>query len=130
MSRKSIYDLINKKAQRFKELRTNSSRHMTPEQIMISYMEAVEKTRIESEDKFDFEAGLDKASALMENRLKAFDPGVHVDVAWGIASDNWKDLAVSGIRITWSDTYISDNPDKEKEQNIDVGHMLLEGIFD
>ena len=76
-SRKSIYDRINKKAKKFKELRTNSSRSMTPTQIMVAYMEAVEKERSEARDKFDFEAGLDKATMLMSNRLKAFDTGVH-----------------------------------------------------
>jgi len=35
-----------------------------------------------------------------------------------------------GLTITWSDNWVDKNPGKEKQQVIDMGHLLLEGMFD
>jgi len=129
MARNKVYDLIKQKAKKYKEMRTNSDRSMSPRDIMMQYMTAVDEVRNGSIDKFDFENGLNKASTLMENRLRAFDNGVDVTVHWG-PGDKWQDLRVTGINIIWSDKHILDNPNKEKELYIDIGHMFLEGLFD
>ena len=131
MSRRNkIYDLVKQKAKKYKEFRTNSDRSMTPNQIMVRYVEAVEEARSNSSDSHDFNSGLEKASMLMENRLKAFDPYVHIDVTWAGTVETWQELQVTGITITWSDTWCQEHPKKEKQQVIDIGHLLLEGIFD
>lgn len=129
MSNKKVYDMIKKKAAKYKELRTNSDRKMSPNDIMMQYIEAVDIARNNAVDKYDFNNGLNKASTLMENRLRAFDINVHIHVQW-TSGDEWKELRVTGINITWSDQYILDNPNKERELYIDIGHMFLEGLFD
>lgn len=130
MPNKKVLDMIKKKAKKFKEYRTNSSRSMTPEKIALRFIEDVDKAKCAAVDKYDFEADLEKAAMIMENRLRAFDPYVDIEVSWSKQDETWKDLRVTGIFIKWSDVWKQANPDKDQEQMIDIGHMLLEGIFD
>ena len=128
MSNKAL-NMIKKRAAKFKELRTNTSRSMGPKQIMLRYMKDVEEVKRTSVDSVDFEEGLNKVTTLMENRLRAFDIDVHIYVHWTDA-DKWKDISVTGIRIIWSDEHIAAHPSKEKETTIDIGHLFMEGVFD
>lgn len=129
MSRGKALDMIKKKAAKLKELRTNTSRSMNPSQIMLRYIEDVEIIKKSSDDGFDYEEGLNKATTLMENRLRSFDIGVHIHVQWNDA-DTWENMSVTGIRIVWSDDHIAENLGKEKELTIDMGKLFMEGLFD
>lgn len=129
MSRNKALDMIKKKAAKFKELRTNTSRSMDPNHIMLRYMKDVEEVKKNSDDALDFDVGLNKATTLMDNRLRAFDINVHVHVQWS-KENEWKNISVTGIRIIWSDEYIANNTGKNKETTIDLGHLFMEGLFD
>lgn len=129
MSRNKAYNLIKKKAAKLKELRTNSSRSMSPSQIMLRYMQGVEEVKRDSLDTTDFTEGLNKVTTLMENRLRAFDLDVHICVHWS-NEDTWEGISVTGIRIIWSDAHIIENPHKDKEMTVDIGHLFMEGLFD
>jgi len=129
MSRNRALDMIKKKAAKLKELRTNTSRSMDPNHIMLQYMKDVEEIKKNSDDAFDFEEGLNKVTTLMDNRLRAFDIDVHTHIQWSKEND-WKNMSVTGIRIVWSDKHLADNPGKNKETTIDLGHLFMEGVFD
>ena len=129
MSRNKALDMIKKKAAKLKELRTNTSRSMGPNHIMLRYMKDVEDARANSSDQFDYAVALSKATILMDNRLRAFDFDVHTHVQWS-KEDTWQDMRVTGIRIVWSDKHLSGNPGKNKETTIDLGHLFMEGLFD
>ena len=129
MSRVKALNMIKKKAAKLKELRTNTSRSMDPNHIMLRYMQDVEEIKKNSDDALDFEEGLNKVTTLMENRLRAFDINIHIHVQWS-SGDAWKDMSVTGIRIVWSDCYINENPGQHKETTIDIGHLFMEGLFD
>jgi len=129
MSRNKALDMIKKKAAKLRELRTNTSRSMDPNHIMLQYMKDVEEVKKNSDDAFDFEVGLNKATTLMDNRLRAFDIDVHIHIQWS-NENTWEKLSVTGIRIIWSDDHVVNNPGKNKEITIDLGHLFMEGIFD
>lgn len=129
MSRGKALDLIKKKAAKLKELHTNTRRSMDPNNIMLQYMKDVEGIKQNSDDIFDFDEGLNKVTTLMENRLRAFDLDVHINIQW-CNEDTWQKMSVTGIRIVWSDNHILENPGKEKELTIDLGKLFLEGMFD
>jgi len=129
MSRNKALDMIKKRAAKFKELRTNTSRSMDPNHIMLQYVKDVEEVKRNSEDALDYDVGLNKATTLMDNRLRAFDVNVHIHVQWS-KENEWENMSVTGIRIIWSDKHIAENPDKHKELTIDLGKLFMEGLFD
>lgn len=130
-AKKKMMDMVNKKAKVFKEYRTNSSRSLTPNKILLIFIKAIEYAQASSSDQYDFDSYLNKASNMMLSRFKGLDPNVNITIHWNTGdSDSWQELMPTGITITWSDDYIKQNPDKDKEETIDIVHLLLEGMFD
>lgn len=124
-----VLKLINKRKKKFKELRTNTSRGMSPNKIVLQYIEDINNARQNSDDVHDFQTALNKATTLLENRLRAFDDDIHINVNWS-NSDDWKTMGVNGIHITWSKDYLEQHPDEHEKLNIDLGTLMMDGLFD
>jgi hypothetical protein len=129
-ARKQVQDMIRRKAKKFEELRTNSSRSLTPQQIVFKFFRAMEEAKKTSIDSYDFGAKLNKESELLNSRIEAFDIGVNIELMWhnNELADSWKDLKLNGVKIIWSSVYRLENPNIEPEAYIDIGHYLLEGL--
>lgn len=127
-ARSKVIKEINKKAKHIKELRTNSSKEMSPEDIVYDFIKQVERFIATAEDSIEFQELLDESARQMDTRMKAFDSQVVMEMIWNGDANNYTELRLNGVNITWSEDYLSKNPEQSKTISIDVGQMLIDEI--
>jgi hypothetical protein len=127
-AKKEVMKLIAKKQQKNSAYKTRAAKRVGPNGIVMQFIDAMEKIAQESKNSIDFDTGLSREARLLHDNMKAIDHGVAVEVIWGEnPEENWKNLNVDGVKITWSDYHLAAFPQKSKELYIDVGSLLLEG---
>ena len=127
-AKKEVEELIKKRAKKINELRTNSTKKMGHEEIVYRFFKDMEGVYIRAMDEYDYEGLMDYACVTMKNRMAALDPGSYMRVVVNDAED-WKELRVTGVEITWSPEWIAKNPTLDKTTYVDVAHMLMEDLL-
>jgi hypothetical protein len=127
--KRNLIKELNKKAKAIEERRTNSSKQASMNDIIYDFMKEVEHILIASTDSYSFNEMLDGASRIMDTRMRAHDPHVTLEMIWNDAED-WRELRLQGIKIIWSDPFMERNPERIKQEYIDISQYLLDGIKD
>jgi hypothetical protein len=125
--------MIEKQKSRSKAYKDKSARRKGPKTIVREFIDDMEELRIEAGDSaVIFDEGLNRNATLLESRLMAIDPGVHVQVHWNQEHkvEDWKDLRVEAVTITWSSFYLGKHPFNSKQTHIDVGALWMEGYLE
>jgi hypothetical protein len=126
-AKKEVEELVRKRAKKINELRTNSSKKLTYEEVVYKFFRDMENVYATAQDQYDYSTLMDLACDAMKQRMQPIDWQCNMRVVVNDA-EHWKDLRVTGVEITWSLKYIAKNPDKDKTTFVDVGHMLMDGL--
>jgi hypothetical protein len=131
-AKKKVMDMIKRRTQSNKRYKTKAAQRLGPEGIVLQFIEAYEKMAAEAKGPLDFETGLQREANMLFDRMRAIDPQVNVEIMWNNedSTENWKDLQVDGVKITWSSFYLGKHPFSSPEKYIDVGSLMIEGHFD
>lgn len=124
-ARQQILDLIEEKAQRRKDIRAGLGKDATYVQEVLRCLNNLDLLAQESENEVEMHVAMESECKRLFSRLKSFDPYMKAYVEWNDTKD-WKQLRPLGIRLFWSNYFLRLNPDKEQEEYIDVGRMLLD----
>lgn len=118
---------IKKKADKNRELKDRSRGIVKPGRLVADFIEAVERARLECEIGIDFSQQVDRAFNVMMHRLHRVDPCAEAEVVWHREehAEKWTDLRPTGVKITWSDFWKKENPDKEGEVFIGADQLWL-----
>lgn len=128
-AKKQVEALIKKRAKKINELRTNSTKKMSHEEVVYKFFKDMEGVYERATDQYDYSTLMDYACFTMNQRMHALDEGSSMRVVVNDAED-WKELRVTGVEISWSEKWIEANPDKEKTTYVDITHMLMDGLPD
>jgi len=126
-------DLIKARVAKNKRFKSKSARRAGPKTIVLEFVEEFENLRQEAGDSLlEFDSGLTRLGGLLESRLQAIDPSVEVSIQWNDEqnTENWKELRVDAVTITWSSFYLGKHPFNDKTTYIDIGGLFLEGFLD
>jgi hypothetical protein len=128
--KKDVMKLIAKKQQKNSAYKTRAAKRVGPNGIVMQFIDAMEKIRAEAKNSLEFDTGLSREARMLHDNMMTLDRGVNVEVIWcENPEEDWKNLSVDGIKITWSDYHLAAFPQKSKELYIDVGSLLLEGYL-
>jgi len=129
-ARDDILKKLNKKTKIYAEYKALSNGFVRPEKLVADYIKMIEEAHIKSQNGVEFVYSIDSAYAILVNRLKRWDKNVYVEPVWNRENEaeEWTDLRVSGVKITWSDAYKAKNPDADDELYISVESLWLEGL--
>jgi hypothetical protein len=125
--------MIKKKQQRSKAYKDKSAKRKGPKTIVLEFVNDIENLREEAGDSaVVFDEGLNRHASLLESRILAIDPGAEITVHWNDEAkvEDWKNLRVDGVTITWSSFYLGKHPFNSKQTYIDVGALFLEGFLE
>lgn len=126
-----VMKLIAKKQQKNSAYKTRSAKRIGPNGIVMQFIDAMEKIRADSKNSIEFDTGLTAQARMLGDNMKALDNGVTVEVIWAEnETEDWKEIHVEGVKITWSDYHLAAFPQKSKELYIDVGSLFMEGLLD
>lgn len=126
-AKKEVEELIRKRTKKINELRTNSTKKMSHEEVVYKFFKDMESVYERAMDEYDYSSLMDYACHTMNQRMKALDEGCNMRVVVNDA-EHWKDLRVTGVEITWSPEWVAKYPDKEKTTFVDVSHMFMDGL--
>ena len=132
-AKKRIEELIKKKISNTKRYKEKSARRAGPKTIILEFIEEFEKLREEAGDSLIlFDSGLARLGSLLESRLMAIDPGIDIAIHWNEERtvEDWKELRVDAITLTWSRFYLKEHPFNGETTYIDIGGLFLEGFLD
>ena len=133
MSRKKVWDLINKKKHNAAKCR--EARKAGPVQIVADFMNAVETASVGSHSVDAFYIVLEREKRKLNDRMKRLDCRIELKIMWNDEDklnrhNSWRDLRVDGVHIIWSDSHLQLNPNKEPERFIDMTQLFIEGYLD
>lgn len=127
-AKKEVMKLIAKKQQKNSAYKSRAAKRVGPNGIVMQFIDAMEKISKESKNSLDFDTGMSREARMLHDNLKSIDSSVNVEVVWADnPEEDWKNLNVDGVKITWSDYHLAAHPEKSKELYIDVGSLFLEG---
>ena len=130
-ARDEVMALIAKKQKKNSAYKTRAAKRVGPNGIVMQFIDAMEKVRVDSKSSLDFDTALTREARLLGDNMKALDSGVNVEVIWTPnVEEDWKNINVDGVKIVWSDYHLTAFPQKSKELYIDVGSLFLEGLLD
>ena len=132
-AKKRIAKLIKKKIAKTKKHKDKSARRVGPRTIILEFINEFEKLREEAGDSVIlFDSGLQTLSILLEERLMAIDPDIDISVHWNNEREveDWKELRVDGVTLTWSRFYLKEHPFNDETTYVDIGALFLEGFLD
>lgn len=132
-AKQRVMDLIKKKQQQNKVLKTRSAKRLGPKNIVLEFIGDMESMREEVGDNAaEFDAELKRIARLLESRMMALDPDVNIIVHWNreLHIDSWKDLRVEAVTVEWSRFYMRKNPNVNPSVHIDIGNLFIEGDLD
>lgn len=126
-----VMKMIEKRMATTKVVNKRISANMGLNAIVLEFIESIEKISVDAINAMDFEDGLNRASRILEMRMKGLDEDVRVDIIWHKEDDidKWRDLKVDSVKVIWSDKFLKENPKCSKEYCIDVGVLMLEGLL-
>ena len=119
--------MIKKKKKRlhkYKDYKTNG-----PYAIVCEFINAMDDVLEGSKNQETFSMDMQTAVNTLHNRMKFIDPEVDLKVVWNKDTNDWKNLRVDGIEISWSRFHLSKHNLKEPTKYIDVGMLFIEGYF-
>ena len=130
-AREDVMRMINNKQRRNAVNKEKAAKRAGVSSIVLQFIEAIEKISRESKSAMEFNDGLNRETQLLEDHMRCLDREVELEVVWSeYGSDTaWQNLSIEGINIVWSDFYIRNHPDKEKNLSIDIGSLMIEGHF-
>lgn len=123
-----ILKKLAKKTKEYKEYRDRSLGYVRPEKLVLEFIQAIEKARLESKVGLDFTQEVDRAYNVLVHRVQRWDKHAFVEIIWDREeqAEVWTDLRPSGIRIVWSEVYQKKNPGKDAELFIGVESLLID----
>lgn len=132
-AREKVLNKIKKKVSSNRRSQIKQAKKLGHLGLILEFIEAMESVlKNECKNTLDFNSGLERESKVFHKKIQFIDKGAQVKIAWVNEGDviDWQDLQVDGVHIIWSDAFIENNPDFDKEAFIDLGSLLLEGFFD
>ena len=119
---------IDQRAERFKKIRTYTDRTLTPKKLVLLFLSSVEELSFECKDAIEYDSKLTVFCDILEGKISTFDPHVHLEVLWNNSKEeaDFKKLLPTGVMISWSESYLKKNPDKNAVEIIDVADILLD----
>lgn len=97
---------------------------MSYEEVIFIFFKEMEHIYAVSDSPLTFQSKLDSASTILYSRMRSFDHGINVELIWNGAED-WKEFRLNGVKISWSEKYLKENPELTNEMYIDVINLLL-----
>ncbi len=130
--REKVLAKIAKRKQLSKKSQKKKAKKLGPYGITKQFTHDVEKAITNNDTSGGFEVDLDIACRKLDNAMKCVDPDVSIEVIWvdGHTLENWKDIQVDGINISWSRWYLKMHEFAEREKYIDIAELFLKGLFD
>lgn len=129
--RNDVMKMINNRQKKNIFNKEKAAKRIGVDAIVAQFIEAVEKVSKDSKTAVEFNLGLTRETQLLEDHMRSLDKEVELTVVWSEYFDDttWQNLAVDGIKVIWSNSYIVKNPDKEKNLYIDIGSLMIDGYF-
>lgn len=127
-----VMKMIVKRQRKNAAIKKKAAELMGVNAIVLEFIDAMEKASKDSKNGFEFDDAMTRASRALNDRMRRLDGGAQLEVIWNhneIKNETWRDLAVEGVKIVWSDDYITKNPSANKETHIDVGSLFIEGLL-
>ncbi len=122
-----IIKKIRERTERFKKIKTFTDKDLTPRKLIMMFVESVQDLN-KCKDAIEYKSNLDSLCMILDGKMKTFDSLVRMEIRWNNSSEekDFKRLQVSGVRISWSDSYLKKYSNKDKMEIIDVADVLLE----
>jgi hypothetical protein len=119
---------INKKANRYRDLKNESQGKARPIRLIAKTLEAVEYAKATAKTALEFTMVFDREWGVLQHRMARIDPGVRIEPIWHREDsvESWQDLRITGVKISWSDLYVRANPDTPAEETITIEHIWME----
>lgn len=127
-----VMRMIEAKKKYTKKGRAAESKRIGHMRMIADLIQAFEKIKKNSTNPAAFQYDLETELNSFDKKIRALDPFAQIRIIWNNGDDEnaeWTDLAMEGIYLTWSDSFIEKNPSYDKEQFIDVMVLLLEGYL-
>jgi hypothetical protein len=130
-ARDDVLDMIEVRVKKNKTIRENTCRDKTHRQEVMRFLRDMEDLFCKASNEIEASTGIDGAADMLISRLRAFDPYVKANIIWNDADiedgkQDWKQLKVIGVQITWSDYYIRFNPNADRSEYVDVMDLLFD----
>lgn len=128
-----VMKMIERKKKYTVKGRAAESRRIGHMKMIAELLQAFERIKSNNNNPASFQYSLETELNTFERKIRALDPHVLIRIIWNNKDNEdieWKDLAMEGIYLTWSDSFIEKNPSYDKEQYIDIMVLLLEGYLD
>jgi len=122
-----MWDLINKKASKIKEIRDRTSRDHNYKKIVIEFFKAMDEHYVSAEDASDLKYKYKKERKLMYSRLRSVHASVGINTIWNSQDEDvdWEELRVQSVIVTFPPD-VAENLSLPEQEIIDVGDILLE----
>ena len=126
-SKKDIWDMINKKASKIREIRDKTSRNHNYKKIVIEFFKAMDAHYAEAIDANDLKLRYKKENRLMYSRLRAIHPSAGFNAIWNSQDSDveWTELRVQSVIVRFPPD-VAKNLNLPEQESIDVGDILLE----
>jgi len=124
--------MIEESQNAIRAYRNKHGRHSDYHNIIVDFINDVEKIANTQEALVDFHTALTAAGSKMNDSFTKIDKNVFIDIDWNLVDEGqpeaWKNLKVDRINITWSDHFV-EKTGKNKNETVDVAHLFIEGYF-
>lgn len=122
-----VWDLINKKTTKIRDIRERTARDHNYKKIVIEFFKAMDIHYFESTDADDLQGKYKKERRLMYSRLRSIHPHVGINTIWNSQDQDvdWKELRVQSVIVTFPPD-IAKKLNVPEQEMIDVGDILLE----
>ena len=123
-----ILKKINKKASRYEDLKNESRGNARPIRLIAKTIEAVEYARSIAKTAIEFTMTLEREWGCLEHKLRRIDPDVLISAVWHNEEsiENWQDLRITGVKISWGERHLRANPGMEAEEFVSIEHIWME----
>jgi hypothetical protein len=127
MGRKSISDLINKKAKNIQKIKDTTGNKTYMLEIS-DFLQKIEQIKADSGmNGYAFAYSVKSLVAILHGRLQTIDRGVSVEIKWNDFSERetWEEMYVDSVIVRWSEKFLKDNPDVPPEIYVDTFDVML-----
>lgn len=130
-AKNEVMKMIANRQRKNTAYRNKLAKLMGPNAIVLEFIDSMEKATKDCKTSIEFNDVLNRESKLLDDRMKRLDGVVKLEIIWNHSDkeEQWKDLSVDGVKITWGEFYLSKNPGEAKELHIDVSSLFIDGTL-
>jgi len=130
-AKQEVLKMIQRKKNAKNSIKSKSASDSNLYKIVADFIKEMDAAITNSKSFIEFDIALSDAAKKLDRGVLFFDPDASIIINWNKDADisnNWKDLQVEGITIKWGNRFAKVSK-RNIEENIDLGHLLLEGYF-